>query len=46
MERSTDLETGDPLIGATVYFEELKKGYRHGCGWPLQYGGQTGQIYR
>jgi hypothetical protein len=22
----TDLETGDPLIGATVYFEELKKG--------------------
>ncbi len=22
----TDLETGDPLIGATVYFEEIKKG--------------------
>jgi hypothetical protein len=22
----TDVETGDPLIGATVYFEELKKG--------------------
>jgi hypothetical protein len=22
----TDLETGDPLIGATIYFEEIKKG--------------------
>jgi len=22
----TDVETGDPLIGATIYFEELKKG--------------------
>jgi hypothetical protein len=22
----TDLETGDPLIGATIYFEDLKKG--------------------
>jgi len=24
--KMTDVETGDPLIGATIYFEELKKG--------------------
>ena len=33
----SDVETGEPLIGATIYFEELKKGSCHRCGWQVQY---------